>query len=86
MASALVKVSTINNLGPGESRTRRWNNATPSKAVWHIQAIPLESSFTTPNPAEQSVEVEVTRVWRRLNREAGPIEFPEAFGYEHEVW
>src|SRR5262245_10456278 len=86
MASSLVKLTTINNLAPGQSTTTHWNNAAPAKAVWYIQAVPLESSFTSKTPIEQSVEVEVTRVWRKLNRMKGPNEFPEVFNYEHEVW
>ncbi len=86
MASTLVKLATINNLAPGASQTHNWNNATPAKAVWYIQAIPLESSFTSANPIEQSVEAEVTRVWRRLNRHAGSGEFSDVSNYEHEIW
>jgi hypothetical protein len=85
MASSLVKLVTINNLAAGQSTTRIWNNATPANAVWHIQAVPKESSFTTSTPIDQSVEAEVTRVWRRLNRTKGPTEFPEVHYYEHEV-
>ncbi len=86
MASSLVKLETINNIAPGQSVTRHWNNATPANAVWHVQAIPLESSFTSADPIAQSVEAEVTRVWRKLNRTKGPIEFPEVHNYEHEIW
>ena len=71
MASSLVKLTTINNLAPGQSTTKHWNNATPAKAVWYVQAVPLETSFTSKDPIEQSVEVEVTRVWRKLNRTKG---------------
>lgn len=86
MASSLVKLVTINNLAPGASVTKNWNNATPPKAVWYIQAVPLESSFTSVNPIEQHVEAEVTRVWRRLNRTKGSGEFPDVPNYEHEIW
>jgi hypothetical protein len=86
MASLLIKtLGTINNLAPGQEKTRHWNNATPSSAVWYIQAIPLETSFTSDTPAEQSVEVEVTRVWRKLNRTPGHAEIPSP-NYEHEIW
>jgi len=86
MASSLVKLTTINNLAAGQSSTKHWNNATPAKAVWYIQAVPLEGSFTSSTPVEQSVEVEVTRVWRRLNRTPGTGEFPDVPNFEHEVW
>ena len=86
MASSLVKLGTINNLAPGQSTTRHWNNASPASAVWYIQAIPRESSFTSLTPIEQSVETEITRVWRKLNRKKGPSEFPEVHDYEHEIW
>src|SRR5262245_38162265 len=85
MASSLVKLSTINNLAPGQSVTQHWNNASPPKAVWYIQAIPLQSSFTSVEPVEQSVEAEVTRVWRRLNRTKAVGEV-EPYAYEHEIW
>jgi hypothetical protein len=83
MASSFIKLERL-QLAPGLSITRHWNNATPL-AVWYIQAIPLESSFTA-NPADQSVEVEVTRVWRKLNRTLihGP-EF-DTNNIEHEIW
>jgi hypothetical protein len=69
MASSLIKLEpTINNIAPGQWTTRHWNNATPPNAVWHIQGVPRESSFTTDSPTDQSLEVEVTRVWRKLNR------------------
>lgn len=85
MAASLIKLSTINNLAPGQSVTKHWNNATPPLAVWYIQAIPLESSFLGPTPAEQSLEVEVTRVWRKLNRTptSSDVQF---FKFEHEIW
>jgi hypothetical protein len=86
MASSLVKLGTIKNLAPAQSVTKHWNNATPANAVWYIQAIPLPSSFTSANPIEQSVEAEVTRVWRKLNRTIGPAENPEAYYYEDEIW
>jgi len=87
MASSLVKLGTINNLAPNQSVTKHWNNATPANAVWYIQAIPLKSSFTSkdPSPSEQSVAVEVTTVWRRLNRTKGPPESPQ-YHYEHEIY
>jgi hypothetical protein len=86
MASTLTKLGTINNLGPGESTTKHWNNATPANAVWYIQGVPLASSFTSNNPVEQAVEVEVTRVWRKLIRSSlGSGEFPQPV-LEHEVW
>lgn len=86
MASTLVKLGTIDNLAPGKSTIKHWNNATPPNAVWHVQAVPLLSSFASANPVDQSVEAEVTRVWRRLNRSKGPGEFPDVLSYEHEVW
>jgi hypothetical protein len=85
MASLLVKLATISNIQPGQSTTRTWNKATPANAVWYIQAIPRESSFTSDNPPEQSVEAEVTRVWRKLNRTVGSGEV-FAKDYEHEIW
>ena len=85
MASSLVKLVTINNLAPGQSATRNWNNATPANAVWYLQAIPLESSFTSSDPLNQSVEAEVTRVWRKLNRTfTGKDVNP--YSYEYEIW
>jgi hypothetical protein len=85
MASMLLKLGAINNLAPGATTTRHWNHAAPATAVWHIQAVPLESSFTA-NPIEQSVEVEVTRVWRKLIRTSlGSGEFPQP-DLEHEIW
>ena len=84
MASSKIKLPPTRKLAPNESRTWGWNNATPSGAVWYIQAVPLESSFTSAQPIEQSVEVEVTRVWRKLNRtEGGEI---DVYKYEHEIW
>jgi hypothetical protein len=85
MASSLKKLTTINNIAPGESEKRSWNNATPATAVWYIQAIPLEKSFTSETPAVQSVKVEVTEVWRRLNRSMRSAEIPSP-DYEHEIW
>ena len=85
MASSLIKLGTHNNLQPGQSVTYHWNNATPAAAVWYVQAVPLESSFTSDIPKDQSVEVEVTRVWRRLNRTITSVEIPSAH-YEHEIW
>ena len=85
MASTLLKLGTINNLAPGATTTNHWNNASPATAVWYIQAVPLVSSFTA-NPVQQSVEVEVTRVWRKLNRTSlGSGEFPQP-DLEHEIW
>ena len=85
MATSFKKIDTISNLAPGQTKLRHWNNATPPLAVWYIQAIPLESSFPGGPPSEQSVEVEVTRVWRKLNRtlqssDVNPLK------YEHEIW
>jgi hypothetical protein len=85
MASSLIKLETLKNLAPGQEVTRNWNRATPSDAVWYIQAIPLLTSFTD-KPKEQSVEVEVTRIWRKLIRTAGKHEFEAAGFYEHEIW
>ena len=85
MASSLVKLGTINNLAAGQSTTKHWNNATPGNAVWYIQAVPLESSFTSASPAAQSVEVEVTRVWRKLNRTPVSSDILP-WKYEHEIW
>jgi hypothetical protein len=84
-SSKLIKLYHFDNLAPGKSKTRSWNNATPATAVWYIQAIPLEKSFTSDTPPEQSVEVEVTRVWRKLNRTLGTAEIP-SLHYEHEIW
>ncbi len=86
MATSRVKLITINNIAPGQTKIYYWNNATPSEAVWYIQAVPLTSSFTNTSLSEQSVDVEITRVWRRLNRKRGRIEFPYAYTYEHEIW
>ena len=85
MASSAKKLTTIENFAPGESQIWHWNNATPPNAVWYIQGVPRESSFTTDIPADQSVEVEVTRVWRRLNRTKHGGEIP-SYDFEHEVW
>lgn len=84
MPSKLVKLTTLNNIAPGEKRTRKWNNATPSNAVWYIQAVPLASSLTA-SATEQSLTVEVPRVWRRLivkKELQGEFEVTEI---EHEV-
>lgn len=87
MASSLIKIWAVENFQPGKSLIAHWNNATPSQAVWYIQAIPRESSFASDSPVEQSVQVEVTRVWRKLNRHAAGVpEFPEYVRYEHEIW
>ncbi|HEX8649480.1 MAG TPA: hypothetical protein VF708_01470 [Pyrinomonadaceae bacterium] len=85
MASSLVKLTTINNLASGQSTTRNWNNATPAKAVWYIQAVPLESSFPTPIQTEESVEVETTRVWRKLIRTVTSSDV-QPFKFEYEIW
>jgi predicted alpha/beta hydrolase len=85
MASSLIKLSASPlHLTPGQSVTTHWNNATPPLAVWYIQAIPLESSFGGL-PGVQSVEVEVTRVWRRLNQTPQNSDV-EPNKYEHEIW
>ena len=68
MASLLHKIATFNNIQAGQSLTRSWTKIDPAIAVWYIQAIPRESSFTSAQPPEQSVEVEVTRVSRKLKR------------------
>lgn len=87
MATSLVSLGKIPNLAPGQSKTKRWNNATPHLAVWFIQAIPQNSSFTTFPPAEESVEVEVTRVWRKLNRTVqGAFLGGTHSDFEHEIW
>jgi|GEM_PF-4175519 len=83
MASSLVKFATY-QLTPNQSVIKHWNNATPPWAVWYVQAIPLESSFNG-NPGVQSVEVEVTRVWRRLNQTPTGKDV-EINKYEHEIW
>jgi hypothetical protein len=85
MASFLLKLTTIKNLASGVSVTKHWNNATPALAVWYIQAIPLESSFTVNNPTG-SVEAEVTRVWRKLNRTADTGGEFQTYSLEHEIW
>ena len=83
MASSLVKLGPL-SLQPGQSVTTHWNNATPPFAVWYIQAVPLESSFNGV-PGQQSVEVEVTRVWRKLNQTPTGKDV-EINKYEHEIW
>jgi hypothetical protein len=86
MASSLIKLGTINNLAPDASTTKHWNNASPPLAVWYIQAIPVESSFTGGAfTSPQSVEVEVTRVWRKVIRTTtqSDVQFNK---YEHEIW
>jgi hypothetical protein len=50
-----------------------------------IQAVPRESSFTTDIPFDQSLEVEVTRVWRKLNRTKHGDE-ALSYDFEHEIW
>jgi hypothetical protein len=77
MASSIKKIFTINNLAPGASTTKSWQKPNPPLAVWYIQAIPLASSFSQGQFG--SVEVEVTRVWRKLNRTLGADD-------EHEIW
>lgn len=85
MASSLIKLATINKLAPSQSTTKHWNNASPPLAVWYIQAVPLESSFTGGALATESVEVEVTRVWRKLNKTptTSDVQFSK---FEHEIW
>jgi hypothetical protein len=68
MASSLIKLTTLKNMAPGQAISTHWNNAAPERANWQIQAVPLQSSFTDFESSLQSVDVEVTRVWRRLNR------------------
>jgi hypothetical protein len=85
MASSFIKLTTINNLAPNQSVIHHWNNATPLDAVWHIQAIPLESSFTSIDPPEQHMEAEVTRIWRRVNRTPKSSDV-QPWVYEHEIW
>jgi hypothetical protein len=85
MAVFAIKLGGTFHLEKGQSTTGHWKHLTPSSAVWYIQAIPLENSFTD-SPPNQSVEVEVTRVWRQLNRTESPgSEFTE-IDTEHEVW
>lgn len=88
MGSRLIKLGQVAGLAPGESSVGHWNNATPSDAVWDIQAIPLASSFKSSTPPSQHVQVEVTRVWRRLNRKQESLSEVgiDTFLYEHEVW
>ncbi len=85
MASLLHKIATFNNIQAGQSLTRSWTKIDPAIAVWYIQAIPRESSFTSAQPPEQSVEVEVTRVSRKLKRALSTNEVQD-YSYEHEVW
>jgi hypothetical protein len=82
MASSLIKLAT-QHLTPGQSLPMHWNNATPPWAVWYIQAIPLESSFNGV-PGVQSAEVEVTRVWRKVNQTPTGKDV-EINKYEHEI-
>lgn len=85
MASSLIPLGKIDNLAPGQSTVKHWNNATPPLAVWYIQAIPRESSYTSASPAEQSVAAEVTKVWRNVNRTptTSDVQF---YKFEHEIW
>jgi hypothetical protein len=85
MASLLVKIATFNNIQAGQSITRYWNYPTPANAVWHIQAIPLESSFTA-QPTEQNVEVEVTSVRRKLNQTLVKKDVSEVLEHQHQIW
>ena len=84
MATELKKLnSSPFQLDPGQSVPGHWNNANP-KAVYSIQAIPLESSFPgVSGPA--TVEVEVTRVWRKLNVTKTSSDV-QPFTFEHEIW
>jgi hypothetical protein len=84
MASELKKINSAPiPLDPGQSLTTHWNNAN-QKAVYSIQAIPLESSFPgVSGPA--TVEVEVTRVWRKLNVTKTTSDV-QPFTFEHEIW
>jgi len=82
--SQILVAIPVNNLAPGKTNHYWWNNATPSVAVWYIQAVPLEKSFSNTT-VNQSVEVEITRVWRKLNQSyKSSGEFPQSY-YEHEV-
>ena len=85
MASSFVPIHSKFKIPANAAVTKHWNNASPPWATWHVQAIPTESTFSGPTPGEQSVEVEVTRVWRRLNRTptTSDVQF---FKFEHEIW
>jgi hypothetical protein len=85
MAVFATKLGGTWHLEKDQSAIGHWKHLTPSTAVWYIQAIPLEDSFTA-SPPNQTVEVEVTRVWRRLNRVQ--IVDPEITTTDtvHEVW
>ena len=58
-----IHAQTITGIAPGKTVTGHWNNATPRDAVWYVQAIPKIPSF---QKGSYDLQVEVTRVWRRL--------------------
>ncbi len=50
---------------PGQTHNWVYNNAAPREAVWSAQAVPFSTGDSTKGFAEV-VELEVTRVWRKL--------------------
>lgn len=84
-SAALIHFETLNNINPGQSIVRHWNNATPGVGVWQVQAVPIATSFTAPLTADQSVQVE-TRTWRRLNRTLQEQNGAVVQKLEHEIY
>ncbi|HTT48115.1 MAG TPA: hypothetical protein VMG39_08935 [Pseudolabrys sp.] len=61
----LVNTNVNLELGPGKTGHWHWNNATPSDAVWYVNAVPFATGSTLTGFA-QDTQLEVTRVWRRF--------------------
>jgi hypothetical protein len=55
--------ATIFEIGPGETKSWWWNNATPENSVWSANAIPQKTGSSDIGFA-QNTQLEVTRLWR----------------------
>ena len=49
-------------LGGGKSKSLKWNNTAPSKAVWSANAVPLPKFPKSSHTAA----VQVTKFWRKI--------------------
>ena len=72
MATKVIETKTVLELEPGKTTHRKLSNASPDKAVWSANAIPIFVPSQTGNFEE--IELEITRLWRKFIVTGGGVD------------
>src|SRR3712207_1921615 len=65
MATKVIDTKTVLELEPGKTTHRKLSNASPDKAVWSANAMPIFEPSSQLGQLEE-IELEITRLWRKL--------------------